>query len=286
MLGSLEPIPGLLEPTPRSLKEDVRDQLFSQDFEMPNLPQVATQAFAMAQNERSTSASLAKLICTDQSLATNLLRIANSPAYGGIQAIVSLQQAITRLGMQTIAELAITICVRGSIFPKKAFAEVSTNLWTQSLASALFAKEIARQQRRNVEAAYLCGLLHRIGMPLVLKAVTDVRKKNDTKPSSEEVVELLESLHLDIGLLAAEKWHLPSQVAVAIRYSDSYEDAEQHRHLAAVVNLSDALAAALVDGNGFEHIADLPVLDELSMYPDQLAKVIAHHERIGLAVAS
>ena len=74
MLGSLEPIPGLLEPTPRSLKEDVRDQLFSQDFEMPNLPQVATQAFAMAQNERSTSASLAKLICTDQSLATNLLR--------------------------------------------------------------------------------------------------------------------------------------------------------------------------------------------------------------------
>jgi hypothetical protein len=73
---------------------------------------------------------------------------------------------------------------------------------------------------------------------------------------------------------------------VAIRYSDSYENAEQHRHLATVVNLSHALATALLDGNGFEHIADLAVLDELSMYPDHLATVIDNQERIQLAVAS
>ena len=271
---------------PGSLKEEVQEQLFSKHFEMPNLPHVATQALVMAQDEMSTSASLAELICKDQSLATNLLRIANSPAYAGTSAIVSLQQAITRLGMQTIAELAITICVKGSVFPKKAYAEISASLWTHSLASALFAKEIARQQRRNVEAAYLCGLLHRIGMPLVLKAVTDVRKDKNDKPSSADVEELLESLHVDIGLVATERWKLPSQVAVAIRHSQSYESAEQHRHLAAVVNLSHALASALLDGNGFDQIADLPVLDELSMYPDQLAELVGNQERIQLAVAS
>jgi HD-like signal output (HDOD) protein len=62
---------------PGSLKEEVQDLLFSKHFEMPNLPHVATQALAMAQDEKSTSASLAELICKDQSLATNLLRIAN-----------------------------------------------------------------------------------------------------------------------------------------------------------------------------------------------------------------
>jgi HD-like signal output (HDOD) protein len=106
--------------------------------------------------------------------------------------------------MQTIAELAITICVRGSVFPKKAYAEISTSLWTHSLASALFAKEIARQQRRNIEAAYLCGLLHRIGMPLVLKAMTEVRKDVKNKPSTEEVEKLLLTLHVNVGLLATE----------------------------------------------------------------------------------
>ncbi len=273
-------------PMPGSLKEEVTDQLYSKDFEMPNLPHVATQALSMAQDDKSTSASLADLICKDQSLATNLLRIANSPAYAGSRAIVSLQQAITRLGMQTIAELAVTICVRGSVFPKKAFAEISSSLWTHSLASAIFAKEIARQQRRNVEAAYLCGLLHRIGMPLVLKAVTEVRGKTDEKPTTEEVEELLSALHVDVGLLATDTWHLPSQVAEVIRHSDAYEDAEQHRHLAAVVNLSHALASALLEGNGFEHVADLPVLDELSMYPDHLEEIIANQERIQMAVAS
>ncbi len=270
---------------PGSLKEDVQEQLYSKHFEMPNLPHVATQALAMAQDEKSTSADLADLICKDQSLATNLLRIANSPAYAGTRAIVSLQQAITRLGMQTIAELAVTICVRGSIFPKKTFADLSSGLWMHSLASALFAKEIARQQRRNVEAAYLCGLLHRIGMPLVLKAVTDVRGKGE-EPKQVEVEELLQLLHVEVGLLATEKWHLPSQVGVAIQYCTEYESAEQHRHLAAVVNLSDALASALLAGEGFEEVADLPVLEELSMYSDHLEKVVENHERIQETIAA
>ncbi|MCP4447733.1 MAG: HDOD domain-containing protein [Myxococcales bacterium] len=268
-----------------SLKLDVREQLESKQFEMPNLPHVATEVLAMARDEDSTSASLANLICQDQSLATNLLRIANSPAYAGSRSIVSLQQAITRLGMQTIAELAITICIRGTIFPKKAYAELSGALWMHSLASALFAKEIARQQRRNVEAAYLCGLLHRIGMPLVLKAVTEVRTQ-DSRPAQDEVEEVLSALHVGIGLKASEWWRLPSQVSVAIRCCSDYQSADQHRHLAAVVNLSQALATALIEGSGFDHIAELPVLEELSMYPDHLAKVVEHQERIQLVIAS
>ncbi len=270
---------------PGSLKEDVKEQLFSKHFEMPNLPHVATQALAMAQDANATSGQLADLICKDQALATNLLRIANSPAYAGTREIVSLQQAITRLGMQTIAELAVTICVRGSIFPKKTFADLSSGLWMHSLASALFAKEIARQQRRNVEAAYLCGLLHRIGMPLVLKAVTDVRSKGE-EPTRSEVEELLDLLHVDVGLLATEKWRLPSQVGAAIEFCSQYESAEKHRHLAAVVNLSDALASALLADEGFDAVSDLPVLEELSMYDDHLAQVVDNHERIQQTIAA
>ncbi len=268
-----------------SLLEQVKQQLGSDEFEMPNLPHVATQALAMAHDDRATSAQLANLICQDQSLATNLLRVANSPAYAGVRSIASLQQAITRLGMQTIADLAITICVHGAVFPKKLHKELSGSLWKHSLATALFAKEVARQQRHNVEAAYLCGLLHRIGMPLVLKAVTEVRSKNE-QPPPEEMEDLLGILHVDAGLRASASWNLPSQVSEVIRHSDDYERAEQHRHLAAVVNLSQALAHALIAEQGFESVAELPVLEELSMYPDHLTTVVANQERIRGAIAA
>jgi len=38
-----------------------------------------------------------------------------------------------------------------------------------------FAKELARQKRRNVETMFLCGLLHSIGRPLVLRLIGEVQ---------------------------------------------------------------------------------------------------------------
>lgn len=268
-----------------SLVEDVRTRLLSKSYEMPTLPHVATQALALAQDEDSTAVQLSDLICQDQALAANLLRMANSPAFRGASAIVSLQQAITRLGMRTITELAVTICVKGSIFPKDSFSALSEELWAHSLASALFAKEVARQQRRNVEAAYLCGLLHRIGMPIVLKAIDEVCDKSN-RPSEQEVRATLEALHQDVGLQASKLWNLPSQVLATIRYWKQYDLAQQHQHVAAVVHLSSLLATSLLAQQGFEEASDLPVLEALSMYPDHLAGIVNHQDEIIAVIAS
>lgn len=261
------------------LLQDVTKQLEEQSFDIPALPQIATQALALAQDEDSTSRDLAELIYQDQALATSLLAMANSAAYAGARSIVSLQQAITMLGMQTVAELAVTICVKGSLFPKRKYKELSKELWSHALASALFAKEVARQQRRNVEAAYICGLLHRIGMPIVLKAVAEVDGKKKST-GDDELRPLLEQLHVGIGLKATDDWNLPSQVTTAIANSNDYEKAEDHRHVAAIVHLSSALASALLNGDTDETVSSLPVLEELSIYPDHLEKIMDHKERI------
>ncbi len=261
------------------LFQDVTKQLEQESFDIPALPQIATQALALAQDDDSTARDLADLIHKDQALATSLLRTANSAAYAGARSIVSLQQAITMLGMQTVAELAVTICVKGSLFPKKKYKELSKELWGHALASALFAKEVARQQRRNVEAAYICGLLHRIGMPIVLSAVAEVDGKK--KATNDDTLRpLLEQLHVGVGLKATDEWNLPSQVTTAIANSNDYEKAAEHRHVAAIVHLASALASALLSGEDSEVVSTLPVLEELSIYPDHLQKIMDHKERI------
>lgn len=268
------------------LLQSVVTHLKESSFDIPALPQIATQALALAQDEDSTARDLADLICKDQALASTLLRTANSAAYAGARTIASLQQAITLLGMQTVAELAVAICVKGSLFPKKKYAEISQELWNHALASALFAKEVARQQRRNVEAAYICGLLHRIGMPIVLKAVAELGDTPDAA-NDEEVRGVLDKLHVEIGLKATDDWKLPSQVTTAIASASDYENAAEHRHIAAIVHLSSALASELLsasDDDG-ETVAELSVLEELSIYPEHLKKIMEHKERIEALIA-
>ncbi len=266
------------------LHAQVRELLDSGAFEVPTLPAVATQVLAMVEDEDSNAAQLAALICKDQALATHLLRLANSPAFCGVTRIVSLQQAITRLGMRTIAELVVTICMQGSVFSGRAYRALIEELWAHALGTALFAKEVARQQRHNIEAAYLCGLLHRVGMPIVLKAVTDVCPAK-ALPPDEQVRVVLAQLHVSAGLQAVEQWGLPSQVAVAVKDSERYEQAQDHRNLAAMVHLSSALASAMLQG-GEAELGELAVLEELSIYPDNLSELRQHEERISAAVAA
>ena len=50
-----------------------------------------------------------------------------------------------------------------------------------------YAKEIARLRRSNVEGAFLCGLLHDIGKPVLLQTLVDIQRSfGDGRPCSRE----------------------------------------------------------------------------------------------------
>jgi HD-like signal output (HDOD) protein len=80
----------------------LRGELDREALAMPLLPGVAAEVIASSVDEHSDAARLAELIRQDQSLASHVLRIVNSPAFRGASEIVALQQAIARLGMPRV----------------------------------------------------------------------------------------------------------------------------------------------------------------------------------------
>lgn len=48
-------------------------------------------------------------------------------------------------------------------------------LWEHAVATAIYAKAIAPTGRTAPEGAYLCGLLHDIGRPLVLHLLVELQ---------------------------------------------------------------------------------------------------------------
>ncbi len=134
-----------------------------QRLELPPMPATAAEVMDLCQQETTDAAKLSAVVHRDQTIASNVLRVANSVAYAGQVPCSSLQQACSRLGMQLISEIATAVAVRGRMFADARCAALLTALWRHSVLAGFFSKEIARARRRNVDVAFLCGLLHDIG---------------------------------------------------------------------------------------------------------------------------
>ena len=98
------------------VSEEVRARVRAGSWRVPLLPQVASQVVALAASPVADASRLSALIHRDPSLAGQVLRIANSAAYAPRMPIVSLQQAVARLGLTVINEIAFAASVQSGIF--------------------------------------------------------------------------------------------------------------------------------------------------------------------------
>ena len=136
-------------------RQHLKELLDTGNIVVPILPECAQQVMTLTQDPESDAEQLANIIQRDPSLGGHVMRIANSAAYTPNSNLVSIQQAITRLGMSEISQIAISIALNGKTFTAHGFDHEITAIWQEALATALWSKEISRAIRNNVEAAFM-----------------------------------------------------------------------------------------------------------------------------------
>jgi HD-like signal output (HDOD) protein len=257
------------------------------DLELPLLPQVASQVMALTSDPAADAAKLSSLIHQDQALAAHVLRIANSPAYMPRSPVVSLQHAVAMLGINLLSEIAFTASLKAGAFQVPGHEDEVKQLWRHSLASGAFAKEVARTRRVNVESAFLCGLLHTIGKPVVLRSAAVLAQKQNIPADKPMLRILMNGYHPRVGCLIAEKWGLPKQVAEAIQYYSDYDHATSFRQECLLTCVADRLATHLLtpDDMPEDTLRDHPAFAELNLYPNDIDQLIACGDKV-LAVVN
>ncbi|HMS83139.1 MAG TPA: HDOD domain-containing protein [Nitrospira sp.] len=261
------------------------------DIELPLLPQAASKVMALASDPNADAAKLSALIHQDQALATHVLKIANSPAYMPRSPVVSLQHAVAMLGITQLSEIAFTASLKVGAFQVPGYEDEVKQLWRHSLASGAFAKEVARAKRMNVESAYLCGLLHEIGKPVVLRTTMMIardRSKEWVKAlatildNKSHVKTLIEGYHTRVGILIADKWGLPKQVAETIQYYGDYEHTTVFRQECMLTFVADRLASHLLTPEQMpeDSLRDHSVFAELNLYPQDVDKLLTTKDQV------
>lgn len=211
---------------------------------LPPLPAVALRVIHLAHDPRSSAADLAMAISSDPALAARVLRVANSPLYRARREIVSVQEALVRLGFVQARNIAVSSAIAGAYAPdaRNALFRIE-EFWRHSLAVAFKASELAGSQPNgDVPAAFTAGLLHDIGRLALYyadpagtdQAVARAIAENVSFDAIEE--EALGMGHAFVGGQLAERWGLPHATVTAIARHHSNPEGG----LAALVAAADA----------------------------------------------
>lgn len=274
--------PEAIAPLPAEMHAALVERIESGRIELPVLPEVASQVITASMDESCDIRKLTTILNRDQSMTAHVLRVCNSAMYAASVPIVSLQQALSRLGLKRIREIALLISCETKVFKVAGFDLRVRALFRHSLAAAAFAQEIARARRWNVEEAFLCGLLHDIGRPVLLQALVDLRREMQLEVEKDAIEEASREFHCRVGGDLAARWELSERLIETIRFHHDPEAAPTVSRTAMMTRLADDLAHhALGKGKVTEEeIRRHPMNVPLNMYPDELDGLLARRDEI------
>jgi HD-like signal output (HDOD) protein len=220
----------------------VEGTLARNQLAIPSLPEVAVRVVGSGTKNSGNAHLLADIIQADSALTGYVLRIASSAAKRPALPITSLQHAIAWLGLDDVANIAFTLALQGRMLHVEGQHRKARRLWRHSLASALWARQLAHLLHRETGLCYLCGLLHNIGRAVTLGTVHDAVQRAGLELAGSDYDGLIEIFGRDVGQRVMSAWALPPPVLVVVARWENYDAAGELRWESNVVNVAHKLA--------------------------------------------
>ena len=120
------------------------DRIIETIGELPTSPTVVASVMGMTKDLNTDVTKLSRVLSSDQSLTAKVLRLSNSPFYGRMRGVATLDEAIMILGFFTIRSLVVASSAY-SMFNLGGQGGLEYRLWNHSLAAAMCARLTARR---------------------------------------------------------------------------------------------------------------------------------------------
>jgi len=245
---------------------------------LPSLPHTLLKVLDLCGQDEASLKDIADIIEKDAALSAKVISASNSAYLGRQDDVESLEQRLTRLGLDMVQTIVIGASVyqvfnnlsQPAEFDLKAF-------WRRSLTNAVVAKLIAQHVLYDYpEEAYLTGLLLDIGQLVLVSnypkqyAALMADKVDGIALMSKES-EAIGGNHCEIGAWLVSTWNLKSFMADAVLYHHVDQDQIVDAHkLIKIAHLTNSLT--MYDEINTETLASGQRL--LSITPAKLQEII------------
>lgn len=249
------------------------DILIAGSCDIPSAPPVVTDLMSAMADPMAGAEQIAAVVSRDPTLVAQLLRVANSPFYGRRGQVGSVAAAVMTLGFHAVRNLVVALSTRG-VYGE--FAGLTRLLWDHANAVAQVAGAIAKRVGRvSVEDAMATGLLHDLGMVLLLRSDEAGYTALVEGVSDVDALAIAERArfgfdHGDAGAAVVLHWSLPETLVAAVGAVHCLERVAEEgapvARLAACITLADGICgergfAPLPPPAGWDGSAALALLD-------------------------
>lgn len=238
---------------------------------LPPLPELMLRLIRTVNDPNKNFSDIVDVIRVDQTITTELLRLANSAYFGISNRVKSVEDAVRLLGANKVMQLVLEAQSRALLCPAQAGYGLSPGqLWLHSVAVAIAAGKIAARIKLTGGLAFTLGLLHDIGKIVLNELVAAQYGKIAALAAGEKLAfheaeqRVLGFTHAEVGALAAERWKLPAEIVNGIRYHLNPSESPAASPLLDVVHLANAVCVVIGVGggdDGLQYRADQSVAD-------------------------
>jgi len=251
------------------------EELRRDQWQIPPLPRVAHELIQLANDPESKPAKIVALIERDVSLASRLLRLASSVAFGASK-VTDLRRAVVKIGNAGLRTVALASAM-SSAFKAGSLQRLARAEMEHAYVVAVGSAWVARRLGLDPAQAFMSGMLHDVGCLALLSVLANGAHTHGKVITPATALPVLANLHCDAGALVAHSWALDENVISAIRL----------HHMVAEATVSRAtLAVALADAAEEIHHPDAEEhMRELMNHPSRIELNLGHADVLELVHA-
>lgn len=225
------------------LKRIQADQLV-----VPTIPTVVQKIQeALRDGDQAAHKRAPEILQEDPFLAARALRVSGG-AKAPAQKKPTLSEVVNKLGPRGLKSLFVEATAQKVYVSRDAeIANALKRIWEHSVAVGVLARDVlALSGHGDSDAAYLAGLLHDLGKPVVASILLEAERQttelyNRSWIGCVDWVDVVIRIHRPVGLALAEKWQLPEGIQRCLKENTDYDNADRTCIMNAVL-FANALA--------------------------------------------
>ena len=245
-------------------------------------PAVWAKVSHLLKNPDVNLEDIVRIIRTDPSLTSDIIRVSNSVFYGANVASSNLLESLSRIGFKEVLRI-IGLSISKSTMHNnlEAYGISAESYWSTSFFTALSMEAIAEKNGHNMNDAYTVGILHSIGRLIIDKILEDFQASvywNQQEAVEEWEHDLVGYNYAYAGAVILHRWNFPEELCDIIRFQLSPRKMEDPPVLVKILNylVTTYRENPLYDiGNISEwEIPDNDILDDIDLEVDEVREIL------------
>jgi len=195
----------------QQLLQILKHKIQHDELVLPTLPDVALKVRQRSAEPDISLNEMADVIAQDPALAARMIKVANSAFMGRSIKVTTLNQAVTRIGLSQIRNIAIAMALEQVFVSKHKQVQKQLDMWGQnsievaSISAACLAYYNSQVGRSglNKDVLTLMALVHNIG---ALPLITEAERQQDLLGDSRFLLFLTTNLATQVSVRILNVW--------------------------------------------------------------------------------